>query len=74
MIHDWDYYSIVDKEKILSLLYDIEHKIIWMCYRNIIWNYIMLSIFLGQDPDTPTYMEALSSREVFPCEAFQKAT
>ena len=34
----------------------------------------MLSIHLGQDPDTPTYMEVLSGREDFPCEALQRAT
>ena len=34
----------------------------------------MLSISLGQDPDTPTYMEVLSGREDFPCEAFRRAT
>ena len=34
----------------------------------------MLLRSLGQDPDTPTYMEALSSREDFPCETFQRLT
>ena len=34
----------------------------------------MLSIYLGQDPDTPTYMEVLSGREDFPCGALQIAT
>ena len=29
---------------------------------------------LGQDPDTPMYMEVISGREDFPCEAFRKAT
>ena len=29
MIHDGDYYSIVDKDKILSLLDEIEQNIIW---------------------------------------------
>ena len=33
----------------------------------------MLSISLGQDPDTPTYMEVLSDREDCQCEAFQRA-
>ena len=34
----------------------------------------MLSISLGQDPDTPTYMEVLSGREDFPCGDFRIAT
>ena len=34
----------------------------------------MLSRSLGQDPDTPTYMEVLSGREDCPCEAFRIAT
>ena len=34
----------------------------------------MLSRSLGQDPDTPTYMELLSGRDDFPCESFQRAT
>ena len=34
----------------------------------------MLSRYLGQDPDTPTYMKVLSGREYFPCEAFRRAT
>ena len=33
----------------------------------------MLSRSLGQDPDTPTYMEVLPGSEVCPCEAFQIA-
>ena len=35
---------------------------------------LMLSRSLGQDRDTPTYMEALSGREDLPCEAFLRAT
>ena len=34
----------------------------------------MLSRSLGQDPDTPMYIEILSGREDFPCEAFGIAT
>ena len=34
----------------------------------------MLSRSLGQDPDTPTYMEVLSGREGCPYEAFQRET
>ena len=34
----------------------------------------MLSISLGQDPDTPTYMEVLSGRGDCPCGAFRIAT
>ena len=34
----------------------------------------MLSRYLGQDTDTPTYMEVLSGREDFPCEAFRRET
>ena len=34
----------------------------------------MLSISLGQDTDTPTYMEVLSGRENCPCGAFRIAT
>ena len=34
----------------------------------------MLSRSLGQDLDTPTYMEALSGGEDFPCGDFQKET
>ena len=74
MIHDWDYYSIVDKDNILSLMYDIDQKIICMCHQNSIRHNIMLSISLGQDPDTPTYMEELSSREDWSCEDFWKMT
>ena len=33
----------------------------------------MLSISLGQDTDTPTYMEVISGREVFPCGALRIA-
>ena len=36
IIHDGDYYIIVDKEKILSLLDYIEQKIIWMFHQNFI--------------------------------------
>ena len=74
MIHYCDYSSIDNKDKILLLLDVIEQKFIWMCHQNFIWHNIMLSRYLGQDTDTPTYMEALSGREDFPCEAFQKAT
>ena len=34
----------------------------------------MLSRYLGQDPDTPKYMEVLSGREDFPCETLLIAT
>ena len=34
----------------------------------------MLSRSLGQDLDTPTYMEVIPDREDCPCEAFQRAT
>ena len=34
----------------------------------------MLSRSMGEDPDTPTYLEVISGREDFPCEAFQRAT
>ena len=34
----------------------------------------MLSISLGQDPDTTTYMEVLLCREDCPCGAFRIAT
>ena len=34
----------------------------------------MLSRYLGQDPDTPMYMEVLSGREDCPCEALRRAT
>ena len=34
----------------------------------------MLSISLGQDTDTPTYMEVLSDREDCPCGAFRIST
>ena len=34
----------------------------------------MLSMSLGQDPDTPTYMEVLSGREDCPCEDLIIAT
>ena len=34
----------------------------------------MVSIYLGQDPDTLTYMEVLSDREDCHCEVFQTAT
>ena len=33
----------------------------------------MLSRSLGLNPDNPIYMEALSGREDFPCEAFKIA-
>ena len=65
MIHDGDYYSIFDKDKILSLLDEIEQKIIWMCQQNFIWHNITISRYLGQDNDTPTYMEVLAGREYY---------
>ena len=34
----------------------------------------MISRSLGQDPDTPTYMEALLGRVDLLCEDFQRAT
>ena len=34
----------------------------------------MLSISLGQDPDTPKYMEILLGREDCPRESFRRAT
>ena len=74
MIHDGDYYSIFNKENILSLLDEIEQKIIWMFHQNFILKNLMLSISLGQYPDTPTYIEVLSGKEDCPCEAFQRAT
>ena len=65
MIHDGYYYSIVDKDKILSLLDEIEQKIIWMCHQNFVWHNLILSIYLGQDADTPTNMEALSGKNIY---------
>ena len=62
MFHDGDYHSIVDKDKILLLLNEIEQKIILMCQRNFISQNLMISTSLGQDHDTPRYMEALSGR------------
>ena len=35
-IHDGDYYSIFDKDNIISVLGGIEHKIIHMCQQNFI--------------------------------------
>ena len=64
MIRSGDYYSIVDKENILSLLDGIEHKIIWMCHQNFILRNLMFSIYMGQDPNNPTYMESLSGRNI----------
>ena len=61
MIRGRDYYSIVNKDNILSLLDYIERKIIWMCHRYLIRYNQMIPISLGQDNDTPTYIEALSS-------------
>ena len=63
MIHDGDYYSIVDKDNILFLLDEIEQKIIWMCHQNCILNNLMLLRSLGQNPYTTTYMKAPSGRE-----------
>ena len=74
MIHDWNYYSIVDKEKILLLLDEIEQKIIRMCHQNFIWHNIMTSRSLVQNPDTIIYMGALPGREDFLCEALRKET
>ena len=74
MIHDGDYYSIFDKDKILSLLDEIEQKIIWMCHRNFIWHNIIISRYLGQDTDTPMYMEVLAGREYFPCDDLRRVT
>ena len=34
----------------------------------------MISISMGQYPDTATYMEILSVKEDFPCEDFRRAT
>ena len=36
IIHDGDYYSIVDKDNIRWLMDEIEQKIIWMFQRNFI--------------------------------------
>ena len=74
MIHYGDYYRIVDKEKVLSLLEEIDQNIIWMIHQKFIWNIILLSRSLGQDPDTPTYKEVLSGSEDLPCDDFQWAT
>ena len=64
MIHNGDYYSIVNKDHIISFLDDIEQKIICMYHLNFIWKSLILSRYLGQDPDTTTYMEALSGRNI----------
>ena len=36
--------------------------------------YVGVSGSMGQDPDTPTYMEVISDRDDCQCEAFQRAT
>ena len=64
MIHDRDYYSIVDKDNILLLLYEIDQNIIWACNKYFIWDNIILPISLGQDTDTSTYMEEISGRNI----------
>ena len=58
MIHDGGYYSISHEDNILSVLDEIDQKIIRICHRNFIWNNLIISIFLGQYPDTPTKMES----------------
>ena len=35
---------------------------------------LMLSRYLGRDPDTPAYMGVMSVRKDCPCEAFRRAT
>ena len=37
MIHDGEYYSIFNEDKILSLMDEIEKKIIWMWHQKFIW-------------------------------------
>ena len=44
------------------------------CHQNFVLHNLILSRSLGQNYDTPTYMEVLSGREYFPCEDFRKAT
>ena len=74
MIHDGGYYSIVDKDKILSFLDDIEHNIIWFAtetsydkilYSQDLWARILI---------LQRKWRELSGVEDFPCEAFRKLT
>ena len=74
MIHDGDYYSIVDKDKILSLLDEIEQNIIWFTtetsYETILFSqYLWARILIIQRK-----WRSLSDREDLQCEAFQRET
>ena len=74
MIHDGDYYSIVDKDKILSLLDEIEQNIIWLTTENsydtiLCSQYLWARILILQRK-----WRALSGIEDCPCEAFRNAT
>ena len=66
--------SFFYQDKILSLLDGIEQKIIWIYHQIFICHIITLSRSLGQDPDTPTFMEVLLGIEDCPCEAYRRAT
>ena len=46
------------------LIDGIDHKIIWTCHIYLILDNLMPPIYLGQYPDTPTYMDALSGRNI----------
>ena len=74
MIHDWDYHSIADKDKILSLLDDIENNIILFSnetlYDTILCSqYIWARILILQRK-----WRALSGREDCLCEDLRRAT
>ena len=64
MIHDRYYYTIVDMGKILSLLDNIDQKVIWMFHRNFIWDNQLIPISMGHDIGTPWYLEVLSNRNI----------
>ena len=64
MIHYGDYYKIADKDKILSLVDEIEQNITRMCHQYLIQDNKMLKRYLVQDPKTPTYMDALPGRKI----------
>ena len=64
MANDGKYSSILDKDKILKLLDDIEQNIIWMFYCYLMRDNQILTRYLGYYPDAPMCMDALSGSNI----------
>ena len=73
MIHDWDYYSIVDKDKILLLLDEIEQKIILFATKTSYDTILCSQDIWARILILQRKWRALSGIEDCPCEAFRKA-